>query len=285
MTITKNTVLAAMAAVSVFSTSLQAQLKVPAPSPSQTLKQSIGLGEITIDYSRPSVKGRVVFGDLVPYGKVWRTGANATTKITFSDDVKLEGNDVKAGTYGLYTIPNKDSWEVMLYKDLSLNGNVADYKAENEALHIKVKPSMLANKVESFTINLADLTSNAATLELMWDKTRVPVMISTDIDSRIMKNIEANVTADNRPYFQAASYYYDNNKDLKQALEWANRAAEQNQKAFWVVMLRAKIESKLNDKAATLSDAEKVITLAKEAKNDDYVKQAEKLIAETKSGK
>lgn len=282
MKTTKLTVLAAFAAFTLTTAGLQAQLKVPAPSPSQTIKQSFGLGDITVEYSRPSVKGRVIFGDLVPYGKIWRTGANATTKITFSDDVKLEGTEVKAGTYGLYSIPNKDAWEVMLYKDLALGGNVADYKQENEVLRFKVKPTMLAEKVESFTIELANVTSSSATIELTWDKTRVPLNVTTDIDSRIMKSIETNVTNDNRPYFQAASYYYDNNKDMKQALDWATKATDQNPKAFYMFLLKAKIEAKLNDKAAAKADAEKTVALAKEAKNDDYVKMGEKLIAELK---
>src|ERR1700757_201442 len=150
----------AIAAFSFGSLNTQAQqLKVPAPSPLQTVKQNFALGDVTLEYSRPSVKGRVIFGDVVPFGKIWRTGANATTKITFSDDVKLEGKDVKAGTYGLYTIPNKDSWDIMLYKDLTLGGDVAEYKQENEVLKITVKPMALAYKMESFTMEMGDLTS------------------------------------------------------------------------------------------------------------------------------
>src|ERR1700739_4104103 len=154
----------AIAALSFGSLNTQAQqLKVPAPSPEQTIKQSFALGEVTFEYSRPSAKGRVIFGDVVPFGKVWRTGANATTKVTFTDDVKLEGKDVKAGTYGLYTIPNKDSWDIMLYKDLTLGGDVANYKQENELLRFTVKPMAMTTKIESFTIEMADLTATSAT--------------------------------------------------------------------------------------------------------------------------
>jgi hypothetical protein len=258
------------------------QLKVPAPSPGQTVKQNFALGEVSFDYSRPSVKGRVIYGDVVPFGKIWRTGANATTKITFTDDVKLEGNEVKAGTYGLYTIPNKDSWDVMLYKDLTLGGNTSEYKQENEVLHLKVKPTALTNKIETFTILLADVTSTSATIELLWENTRVPIALTADIDAKVMKNIDASVTADNRPYFQAASYYYDNNKDLKQAAAWINKALEQNPKAFYMMLLKAKIEYKLNDKAAGKASAEKTIALATEAKNDDYIAMAKKLMADNK---
>lgn len=268
----------AIAALSFLSFNTSAQLKVPAPSPAQTIKQSFGLGEVTIEYSRPSVKGRVIFGDVVPFGKVWRTGANASTKITFSDEVRLEGNVVKAGTYALYTVPDKDFWIIMLYKDLTLGGDVALYKVENEVLRFKVKPNVLSNKVESFTFNIADLTSTSSTLEMLWENTRVAISITTDIDAKIMKNIETNVMGDNRPYYQAANYYFENNKDLKQALTWVNKAVEQNAKAYWIVLLKAKIEYKLSDKAAGKASAEKTIALATEDKNDDYVAMAKKLM-------
>ncbi len=273
----------AIAACSFMSLSTQAQqLKVPAPSPSQTLKQNFALGEVSLEYSRPGIKGRVIFGDVVPFGKTWRTGANATTKITFSDDIKLEGNDVKAGTYGIYTVPNKDSWDIMLYKDLTLAGNVADYKPENEVLRFKVKPTALGNKVETFTINFADISAASATIELLWENTRIPIKLTADIDAKIMKNIDANVAADNRPYFQAAGYYYDNGKDLKQALAWIDKAVEQNPKAFYIMMLKAKIEYKLKDKAAGKLSAEKTVALAQDAKNDDYAAMAQKLMIENK---
>jgi tetratricopeptide (TPR) repeat protein len=255
---------------------------VPAPSPSQTIKQAFALSDITIEYSRPGVKKRVIYGDVVPFGKTWRTGANTATKITFGEDVKLEGNAVAAGTYAIYTVPNKDSWDIMLYKDLTLAGNVAEYKTENELLRFKVKPTALANKVETFTINVADVTSSTANIELLWEQTRVAFNVTADIDAKIMKNIEASVVNDNKPYFQAASYYYESGKDLKLAGEWADKAIQQNPKAYWVVMLKAKIQAKAKDSKAAVTTAEQVIALAKEDKNDDYVKMAEKLIAENK---
>lgn len=273
----------AIASLSFNSLNIQAQqLKVPAPSPSQTIKQNFALGDVSFEYSRPAAKGRVIFGDVVPYGKTWRTGANGATKITFSDSVKLEGNGVKAGTYALYTVPNKDSWDIMLYKDLTLGGNVADYKTENEVLRFKVKPVAMANKMESFTINMADVLATSATIELMWENTRVPIKLTTDIDAKVMKNIDANVVNDNRPYFQAASYYYDNNKDLKQALAWATKASEQNPKAYWIMLLKAKIQYKLADKVGGKASAEKTIALATDDKNDDYVAMAKKLMADNK---
>ncbi|SFB89592.1 DUF2911 domain-containing protein [Spirosoma endophyticum] len=275
-----------LAAASLFTlcslSTVQAQLKVPAASPAQTTKQSFALGDITLEYSRPAIKGRTIFGDLVPYDKVWRTGANATSKITFSTDVKLEGKEVKAGTYGLFTIPGKTSWEVMLSKDLNLGANVGDYKKENEVVRVQVKPTTLPYKVETFTINIADIQPNSAVLEIMWDKTRVPVAITADIDQTIVKNIEASLASDKPAYFEAASYYYDTNKDLKQALGWVTKATEQNPKAFWVMLLKARIELKLKEKASAIASAEKTVALATEAKNGDYVKMANDLIASAK---
>jgi hypothetical protein len=272
----------ALVAMLSFSAVTAQTLKTPAPSPTQTVKQSFALGDIIVEYSRPSVKGRTIYGDLVPYGKVWRTGANASTKLTFSDDVKIEGKDLKAGTYALYTLPNKDSWDILIYSDVTLNGNVSAYKPENEVLRVSVKPTSLSSKVETFTINLADVTSTSTVLELLWDKTRVPVKITADIDAKVMKSIETSLATDSRPYFQAANYYYENDKDLNQALVWVNKAVEQNPKAFWVLMLKSRIEYKLKDNAGATATAEKVVALAKEAQNEDYVKMGEKMIADAK---
>ena len=266
----------------VFTLTLNAQLKTPAPSPLQTLKQNFALSEIGIEYSRPSAKGRVVFGDVVPFGKIWRTGANSSTKITFGEDVKVEGQNVLAGTYALYTIPNKDNWELMFYKDLSLGGNTGEYKKENELIRFTVKPSVITEKVETFEINVSNISSNTANIELRWENTRISFSVVADIDSKIMKNIEKNVINDTKPYYQAASYYYENNKDLKLALEWADKAVAQNPKAYWVLLLKAKIQTKSNDKKGAATTAAQVVTLAKEDQDDAYVKLAEQIIAESK---
>lgn len=273
---------AAMLAFASFSVNAQ-QIKTPAPSPTAMVKQAFGLGEITVDYSRPLSRGRVIFGGVVPFGQVWRTGANSTTKITFSDDVTMEGRAVKAGTYGLYTIPGRTTWQVMLYRDLTLGGNVASYNEANEVLRVTVNAQMMANTVKSFTIGLDAVTATSATLQLMWDKTMVPVRIGTDIDSRVMKTIEtAMKPGDSRPYFQAAGYYYDNNKDLRQALEWANKAIDQNN-AFYVVHLKVKIQYKMKDYSGAIETAQQSMAMAREAKNDDYVRMNAKIIADAKA--
>ena len=274
---------AAIAIAALTSTTLNAQLKVPAPSPLQTVKQAFALSDITVEYSRPSARGRVVFGDVVPFGKVWRTGANNATKITFGEDVKVEGMDVKAGTYAIYTIPNKDSWEIMLYKDLTLGGNVEEYKKENELIRFIVEPvAMSGDKVETFSIDFSEMNANNTKIELVWEKTRVPFKVVADIDSKIMKTIDNTIVKDTRPYFQAASYYYDNDKDLKQAAEWADKAIANNPKGYWIYMLKAKIQAKQKDSKGAIATAEQVIKIATEEKDDAYVSQAKKLIAENK---
>ncbi len=270
-------------AAGMFSFQTMAQkINMPAPSPLQTITQKFGLGDVTIEYSRPAAKDRVVFGDLVPYGKVWRTGANAATKITFTDNVTLEGKDVKPGTYALYTVPNKDSWEVMLYSDLTLGGNVAEYKTENEVLRFKVTPMVIPMKIESFTINVADVEPTEAALTLMWENTMVSIQMTTDIDEKVLKSIEESMKSDKPDYFRAATYFFEKGKDLPQALTWVNKAIDENPTAFYMVLLKAKIEYKLGDKKAGMASAEKTIKLATEAKNADYVALANKLMSENK---
>ena len=279
----KHSLIFAVVMTTVFCFSANAQqLKIPAASPTQTLKQDFALSEITIEYSRPGVKGRVIYGDLVPYGKIWRTGANNATMITFGDNVKVEGHAVAAGTYAIYSIPGKDSWDIMLYKDLELGGSVNDYKPENELLRIKAKPTVLSNKVETFTIQVADITSTEANIELMWDKTMVSFKVNAEIDAQIIKNIEASLKSDTRPYFQAANYYYENDKDMNQALAWVSKSIEQNPTRFWVVHLKAKIQMRIKDYKGAIATAEQSLALSKEQKSDDYVLLNEKLIAEAK---
>ncbi|MDI9869073.1 DUF2911 domain-containing protein [Flectobacillus roseus] len=260
----------------------QAQgIKTPAPSPTQTIKQDFALSSIEVNYSRPNMKGRTVFGDLAPYGKLWRTGANAATKVTFGEDVTVGGVAVKAGTYVLYTVPNKDEWEVIFNKGLG-NWGIDGYKKEEDVARFKVKPVALPSSVETFTIQLGNVTPATADIQVSWEKTQINIPVVADIDAKISKSIETAMNVDNRPYFQAASYYFEAGKDLKQALAWTNKAIENSPKAFWMVHLKAKILAKMGDKAAAVTAANQSIALAKEAKNDDYVALNEKLIATLK---
>lgn len=256
-------------------------IKTPSPSTTQTIKQEFALSSIELTYSRPNIKGRTIFGDLVPFGKVWRTGANAATKLTFGEDVKVGGIQVKAGTYVLYTIPNKDEWEIVLNKGLE-NWGVDGYKTEQDVARFKVKPIALPFTVETFTMQFENVQPAATDLHILWDKTLVSFPVTADIDGKIMSQIDKALNVDSKPYFQAASYYFEAGKDLNKALGWADKAIEQNAKAFWIYHLKAKIQAKLNDKAGAKATALKSIEYAKEAKNDDYVALNEKLIASLK---
>ncbi|MES2629811.1 MAG: DUF2911 domain-containing protein [Bacteroidota bacterium] len=263
-----------------------AQIKTPSPSPVQTIKQDIGLSEFEVSYSRPSSKGRTIYGDLVPYGKMWRTGANASTKLKFNDAMTFNGVKVEKGEYALYTIPNATEWTVILYKDVTCWGVCEEYSADKEAAKFMVKPSTLANAVETFTISIDDVTSNGATLRLSWAKTAVDIKIANDVDSKVVASIDAfmNPKPDFRPYFNAASYYYEANKELNKALEYVNKAAA-IQPAFWVLHLKAKIQYAMKDYKGAMATAELSKKAAAEAKNDDYVALNDKLIEKAKSGK
>lgn len=280
------TIAASLLVCSAFS--VQAQIKTPAPSPSQTVTQAFGLGEIKIEYSRPGVKGRVIFGDLVPYGKVWRTGANQSTKITFSDSVMVNNTPVAPGTYALYTMPGQTEWDIMFYKDLTLAGDVAEYKTSNELMRFKSKSMAMADKMETFTIEVNNVTPVSCSIDLVWDKTKVSIPVTMDIDTRIEKQIAKELApGDRKPYYAAASYYYDNNKDLNKALQWVNIAVENNPDAYWMSHLKAKIQVKMKDYPGAIKSAEMSMAKATADKNDDYVKLNEKLLAEAKkmSGK
>ena len=262
----------------------QAQINTPQPSPGASVTQKVGLTDVSVNYSRPSVKGRKIFGDLLPYGKLWRTGANAATKLTFSDEVTVEGKKVPAGEYALFTIPGATEWTVILNKNAKASTN--DYKQEEDVARFTVKPSKAPTKVESFTILFSDVTANSANLDIAWENTLVRTKLTTDVDSKVMTQIKEKVidaaSAEPGTYFQAASYYYETGKDLKQALAWVNKATEKEPQ-FWMVHLKAKIQAKMKDYKGATASAKQSIELAKAAKNDDYVRLNEKLLQETKA--
>ncbi|NEU09280.1 DUF2911 domain-containing protein [Flavihumibacter sp. R14] len=264
--------------------SLQAQgIKLPAASPLQTIKQEFALSEISVSYSRPSVKGRKIMGDLVPYNnQVWRTGANQPTKITFGEDVKIEGNAIPKGEYALYSIPGKDEWTFILSKNTALWGSMG-YKQSDDLVRFKAKPSTLPFSTETFTILFGNITSQSLEVQLVWENTAVGFTVNTDVDSRIMKQIEtAMAPTDRKPYYEAASYYYESGKDLKQAFQWASKAVEQSPDKYWVEHLKAKIQLKMGDKKGAISSATSSMGNAKTQNNPDYVALNEKLIAEAK---
>jgi len=257
----------------------EAQLRTPAPSPSQTIKQDFGLSSVELSYSRPAMKGRKIFGDLVPFGKVWRTGANNATTLTFGEEVTIGGTKVPAGKYGLLTIPDKKNWTIIISKQTDVTSPAA-YKQDQDVVRVEAKTIDLNNAVESFTIQFADVKPTSCELHIMWDKTAVALPISVDVEKKVMAQIDQLMNKDNRPYFNAAMYYMENGKGLNQALSWFDKAVEINPSAFWIHHQRANCLAKLGKKAEAKTAAEKSKELAAAAKNDDYVKLNEKLLAE-----
>ena len=253
------------------------QLRTPAPSPTQNVKQDFGLSSIELSYSRPGMKGRKIYGDLVPFGNVWRTGANQATTINFGDEVTIGGTKVPAGKYGLLSIPDKASWTIILTKQLDVTSPSA-YKKESDVVRVTVKPVASKEKVETFTMQFANIKSSSVDLQILWENTLVTLPIKTDVDAKVMAQINLAMNGDKPPYFAAASYYYENGKDLKQAKTWAEKAVESDPKAYYMVHLLAKIQAKSGEKSNAIATAKKSIQLAKEAKNEDYVALNEKLI-------
>ena len=260
---------------------VNAQLKTPAPSTLQTVKQDFGLSNIELSYSRPNIKNRAVFGDLVPYDKIWRTGANAATTLTFGDEVSIGGKKIPAGKYGLLTIPGKSSWTIVLSKQVNVN-NPSLYKQEEDVVRVSAKPIKLPVSVETFTISFHDVKPESLNIYIAWDKTAVILPVKTDVDSKVMASIDEAMKGEKPPYFQAAAYYLENNKDINKANEWFAKAAEANPKAYWIKYQQAKGFAKAGKKSEARAAALKSKELAVEGKNEDYVKLNDKLLDELK---
>ena len=276
----KKLFICAFALLAICTTDAQ-QLNTPQPSPTANIKQNFALSSIEISYSRPGMKGRKIFGDLVPYDKVWRTGANNATTITFGEEVMVGGTKVAAGKYGMLTIPGQSEWTLIITKQTDVT-SPADYKQDQDVARIKAAPITLPFPIETFSINIGDLKTNSCTLSFMWDNVYVPVQITADVETKVMAQIKSAMETDSRPYFNAAMYYLDNGKDLNKAVEWFDKAYAQNPDAFWVLYNKARALSKLGKKADALATSNKSIELAKKAKNDDYVALNEKLQKEMK---
>ncbi len=268
----------------------QAQgIKMPAPSPSSKTEQLVGLSTITVEYSRPSARGRQIFGDIVPFDRMWRTGANGSTDITFPDAVTVEGHNVPAGKYALYTIPGKSEWTIILHKNTEHWGDGGkDYKPEEDLVRFKVKPQQNSRKVETFFINFTNLTLNSADMELLWADVVVPFTIKTDADSKVMSQIQEQVVNGTNVapglYAAAASYYFNSGKDMKQALDWMKKANEKDAK-YYNLHTQAQMQAKLKNYKEAIKTAETSLQMAKTEGNQDYVAMNEKAIADWKKMK
>ena len=267
-----------------------AQISMPAPSSDGKVYAKVGLTDVDISYSRPKMKGRNIYGEgddfLVPFGKIWRTGANAGTVITIDKDLTVEGKSLPAGEYMILTIPGKDTWQVIFYKDKSIGGNMSKHKEEDEQLRVSVKPANLTEAVQTMTFNITDISEDntTAAIELAWENTSVKVAVSTNFDEEIMADIAKKTKVRPGNYSAAANYYFNNDKDLDQAIAWMSLAIEGNPDAFWNIHTKAQMLAKKGDKKSVkeaIATCEESMAKAKAADNDfGYIKLNEDLIAE-----
>lgn len=250
----------------------QAQVEVPAPSPLAKFETKVGLTDVSIEYSRPGVKNRKIFGELVPYGEMWRTGANGPTKVTFSDDVVVEGAKLKAGTYALYTVPGEIDWEIIFYSSTDSWGLPENYDNSKEAARVTVTSEELPWTIETMLIDLGNVRDASATLMLYWESTLVPVDIAFATDAAVEAVIASELAGPSgRDYYLAARYYFNNDKDLDQAKEWITLANDKDPK-FWQLRLESLIHAKGGDYKTAIKKAEKSLEMATEAKNNHYIK-------------
>ena len=259
----------------------EAQVKLPPASSSQTITQGLGIGTVTLKYSRPNINDRDIFGSLVPYGEVWRTGANNVSTITFEGAVTIAGTQVEAGTYGLLTIPSKDTWTIILSKN-SEQWGAYTYSQDEDRLRFDVKPDRLSKPVETFTISFSDVQPQSARVNIAWDRTQVSFDLTVDQDAEIMASIDEAMKGDRKPYFQAAQYYYNNGKDIQKALEWANEADKSPNPAPYVKYWKALIQLKAGDKQGAIETATQGVEIAKQQNNEEYVKLNGQVIADAK---
>lgn len=269
-------------ALAVFTSFLgMSQMETPAPSPSATVKQMVGLTEVTLNYSRPSMRGRTIFGNLVPYGKLWRTGANANTTVSFEDDVVMDGQTLAAGTYAIFTKPGKDAWEVYFYTDTQNWGMPQNWEESRIAARVTAPVRKLTTTIETFTITVDNIDNNGATLGIWWENTYVPVRFEVPTKEMAMESIKRVMAGPSaNDYFSAASYYYQEGLDLGTAKIWIDKAVAQNPDAYWMSRLQSLIYAKQGDSKGAIAAAKKSLAAAQKAGNADYVKMNEDSLKE-----
>jgi hypothetical protein len=260
----------------------KAQIKTPQASPRQIITQTIGLTDVEVNYCRPSAKGRTVFGNLVPFGKLWRTGANENTTISFSDDVTIDGKTLPKGKYALYTIPNIEKWDIIFYKTTDNWGTPEAFSDANIALKTTVKADVLPKKMETFTINISGLDTNFAFIELFWENSSVAIKFELPTQKNTLANIDKTLSGPAAgDYFSAAQYFFQSNLDLAKAKMYIDKALELNkEKPFWYNRLKSLIQAKLGDKKGAIETAKISQSAAEIAKNQDYVKMNKDSISE-----
>jgi hypothetical protein len=248
------------------------QIETPAPSPFQKIEQKVGLTDVTVEYSRPSMKGRTIFGDLVPYSKMWRTGANKNTTISFSESVMVGGKEVKAGTYAIFTKPNATSWDIYLYSDSENWGTPEKWDETKVAAMVNAPVQPMPMSVESYTMSFDDLKMNGANLGMLWDNVYVALPISTMTDKAVSASIDRVMAGPGaNDYYSAAVYYLENGKDINQAKTWIDTAVSMRADAFWYQRQQSLIYAKSGDKKGAIKAAKSSMALAEAAGNADYV--------------
>lgn len=254
---------------------VSAQVKTPQPSPFSKVDQIVGLTNVSLEYSRPNVRERAVFGNLVPYGELWRTGANNNTKITFSDPVVIDGKNLAAGTYAIYSIPNKTSWDVIFYKDVENWGLPKTWDDSKVAVKTTVEVYPLPMNIETLTMTFDDLTNDSAVLGILWEKVYVGVKFEVPTDVLVTKTITETMagTPTSSDYYSSAVYYMQSGKDIKQAQAWIDKSIEMSENPqFWQYRQQALIHAKAGDKKGAIEASKKSLEGAKAAGNKDYVK-------------
>lgn len=260
----------------------EAQIKTPQTSPKSVINQTVGLTEVEINYSRPGAKGRPVFGNLVPFGKLWRTGANENTTISFSDDVIIDGKTLKKGKYALYTVPRIESWDVIFYTTTDNWGLPQEFNEANVALKTTVKEEALSKSVENLTITIGNLETNSATLEIAWENSSAALKFDVPTQKTAMASIEKVLSGPAaNDYYAAANYLFQTNSDLPKSLVYVNKSLEMSkEKPFWYLRLKSVIQAKMGDKSGAIETAKLSLEAAEAAKNQDYVKMNKDSIAE-----
>jgi len=258
---------------------LAQDFETPRPSPNATVSQTVGVTHITIDYSSPGVKDRTIWGELVPFGEVWRTGANEVTSITFDDPVKINGNELPAGTYGIHTIPGETEWEIIFSKDTEVDAG-SNYDPEKDALRIKVNPEE-APFIERMIFIFTNTTDNKTTVNLWWEKLQVSFDIEVSTQELVLA--KANDILSWSPSFQAANYCLINDVNLEQGLKWIEASVLLDE-VYWNTRVKAQLQNKLNMKIEAIATMDKAIELGAKMENApfDYNRMKE-LLAEWKS--
>jgi len=258
-----------------------AQVKLPAASSTQTISQGLGIKNIQLTYQRPNTYGRPIFGSLVPYNEVWRTGANNIPSITFEEQVTIESHTVPAGTYGIFTIPNQNEWTIILSTNVKQWG-AYEYKQEEDFLRFNVKTQALTNKVETFTIAFEDVTTKSTAVSLSWENTKVQFAIVADQKKDILASIDEAMKGEKKPYFQAAQYYLLNDIDVNKAVEWIEIADQGNTTMPYIKYWKARILLKAGNKASAIKAAEQGVDIAQKANNGEYIRLNTQVIEEAK---